>query len=226
MLIWLFTSAAESHWRKHKRFGTKGACPPFPFIPDTHSRTLNSPSEKAKQKPRPAAWQWRFGKCVSLNKKFLDFLAESSWGRALQRSSGCLSHLKMQSKDNAFGWEGLNSSTKSTIPIWGTRPDSRAAAHGPCRAQWIVSKGFFFLQTQAGTERKILLPKPPALLRAGEACQTLGRVSLTRSLHRECQIKHIPWTFTFFPSGQITLYVLRKNTFFHSLCDFWKPKAR
>lgn len=187
MLIWLFTSAAQSHWRKHKRFGTKGACPSFLFIPDTHSRTLNLPSEKAKQKPRPAAWQQRFGKCVSLNKKFLDFLEESSWDRVLQRSSGYLSHLKIQPRDNIFGSEGLNSTKKAPFPSGAQGQGSRAAAHVPF---------FFFFfprhKLQAGTERKLLLPKLPAILRAREACQTLGRVSLARSLHKECQIKHIP----------------------------------
>lgn len=47
-------------WRKRKRFGTKAACPPFLFIPDTHSRTLRPLSEKPKQSKKWAG----FGKCV------------------------------------------------------------------------------------------------------------------------------------------------------------------
>lgn len=78
------------------------------------------------------------------NQMFLDFLAESSWVGVLRRSSGCYCHLKIPPKDNLFGWEGLNSMTKSTIPIGCTWPESNAAAEGPCRAQWIVSEVFLF----------------------------------------------------------------------------------
>lgn len=231
-------------WRKRKRFGTKAACPPFPFIPDTHSRMLCSLSEKPKQSKsgqdlaNVSSWfslfwsarqegtgdwgtvssrnsllselvRWSFSspphpqsagqvgerwwrrhqlKALALqlsrglhlifflfvcffNKTFIDFLVEGIWGSVLQKSRGCLSHLKIQHLAHVARWQGC----------------CRGSLQGSGNCFW----GFSFLQTQADTGRKLLLPKPP-VLRRGEACRTLGRMSHAESLHSECLIQHTP----------------------------------
>lgn len=167
---------------------------------------------------------WFFVLFCFFNKKFLDFLAESSWVSVLQRSSGCLPHLKIQPKDNIFGGEGLNSVTKRTIASGAHGQTAGLLQRVPAGHSELFLR-FFFCPDTGWHRKEAPSPKASSPPEKRWSLQDTGQDELSREPPQWVSNKTYSLEICLFFWTNCSLYVKEKH-FFSSLSDSWKLMAR